>query len=204
MLQVVISGGQTGVDSGALKAAQDSAIHTGGWCPPGHLRSDGRIPGRFPLVETFTERSPDAPDVPRSLRTQWNVRDSDGTLILRPREFFWKRPPVPTDWSKELDTVERQKMQNKPAFPEEKHDADPGTDWTAACAVKYGRPLMIGGLGEALDADTVMKVAQWVNVLSIRVLNVAGPKEDDLIKRPVENQAYNLLIAVFRTLANPY
>lgn len=37
----------------------------------------------FPLKETALERSPDAPDVPRSQRTEWNVRDSDGTLVIR-------------------------------------------------------------------------------------------------------------------------
>ena len=43
------------------------------------------IPARFPLVETPRERSPAAPEVPRSQRTEWNVRDADATLILRPR-----------------------------------------------------------------------------------------------------------------------
>lgn len=40
------------------------------------------IPAEFPLRETPQERSPDALDVPRSQRTQWNVRDSDGTLVI--------------------------------------------------------------------------------------------------------------------------
>lgn len=59
-------------------------LAVGGWCPPGRAAEDGRIPDVFPLAETPAERSDDAPDVARSQRTAWNVRDADGTLILRP------------------------------------------------------------------------------------------------------------------------
>ena len=84
-LAKVISGGQTGVDQAALRAAQASGIATGGWCPPGRESEAGPILDRFPLQETPAERSPDAPHVPRSLRTEWNVRDADGALILTRR-----------------------------------------------------------------------------------------------------------------------
>jgi len=80
----VISGGQTGVDQGALRAAQAAGLVTGGWCPPGRASESGPIPGQFPLTETPKERSERAPEVPRSQRTEWNVRDSDATLILQP------------------------------------------------------------------------------------------------------------------------
>jgi putative molybdenum carrier protein len=81
-LAKVISGGQTGVDQAALRAAQACGLAIGGWCPPGRESEAGPIPDRFPLRETPAERSPDAPHVPRSLRTEWNVRDSDATLTL--------------------------------------------------------------------------------------------------------------------------
>lgn len=80
----VISGGQTGVDRAALRAAARCGLPCGGWCPPGRASESGPIPPEFPLRETPAERSPRAPDVPRSLRTEWNVRDSDATLLLRP------------------------------------------------------------------------------------------------------------------------
>jgi hypothetical protein len=83
-LRKVISGGQTGVDQAALAAAEEAGLAVGGWCPPGRVCEDGAIPARFPLVETPRERSPAAPEVPRSQRTEWNVRDADATLILRP------------------------------------------------------------------------------------------------------------------------
>lgn len=69
-----MSGGQTGVDRAALDAGSDLGIPVGGWCPRGRLAEDGRIPDAYPLVET--------PSRDYAERTEWNVRDSDGTLIL--------------------------------------------------------------------------------------------------------------------------
>ncbi len=74
MITKIISGGQTGVDRAALDAALNFGLDCGGWCPLGRLAEDGVIPNRYPLKET--------PSSTYSERTQWNVRDSDGTLIL--------------------------------------------------------------------------------------------------------------------------
>ena len=82
MLTRVISGGQTGVDQAALRVAASLGIVIGGWCPPDRLAENGPIPESFPLTPTPEDRSTTAPDIPRSQRTQWNVRDSDGTLVL--------------------------------------------------------------------------------------------------------------------------
>jgi hypothetical protein len=68
------SGGQTGVDRAALDIALELHLPCGGWCPRGRRAEDGRIPLRYPLQET------DSPLYP--VRTRWNVRDSDATLIL--------------------------------------------------------------------------------------------------------------------------
>ena len=75
-----MSGGQTGVDRGALEAALAFGLGCGGWCPRGRTAEDGPIDLRYPLQETPSSSYPQ--------RTEWNVRDSDGTLILtrgRPR-----------------------------------------------------------------------------------------------------------------------
>lgn len=82
-LQKIISGGQTGVDQAALSVALESGIECGGWCPPGRVCESGKIPVRFPLTETPYDRSEKAGDVPRSLRSEWNVRDADATLIIK-------------------------------------------------------------------------------------------------------------------------
>jgi len=75
-LQKIISGGQTGVDRAALDAALARGLSVGGWCPKGRRAEDGRIPGDYPLRET--------PSDEYAQRTAWNVRDSDGTLIIAP------------------------------------------------------------------------------------------------------------------------
>jgi len=70
----IISGGQTGVDRGALDAAIALGIPHGGWCPRGRTAEDGRIPDRYQLRET------DSADY--STRTEQNVLDSHATLVL--------------------------------------------------------------------------------------------------------------------------
>ena len=74
MIRQIVSGGQTGVDRGALDAALECGVPCGGWCPKGRRAEDGFISDRYPLKET------DSTDYRQ--RTEWNVRDSDGTLIL--------------------------------------------------------------------------------------------------------------------------
>jgi len=70
----VVSGGQTGVDRAALDAALGLGLKIGGWCPQGRRAEDGPIAPRYSLRET--------PDRDYPQRTEWNVRDSDATLIL--------------------------------------------------------------------------------------------------------------------------
>ncbi len=70
----IISGGQTGVDRAALDIALELHLPCGGWCPAGRSAEDGTIPDRYPLRET--------PSDDPALRTESNVRDTDGTLIL--------------------------------------------------------------------------------------------------------------------------
>jgi hypothetical protein len=74
VLKKIVSGGQTGVDRGALDAAIELEIDHGGWCPAGRRSERGRIPARYHLSETM-ERN-------YVVRTERNVVDSDGTLIL--------------------------------------------------------------------------------------------------------------------------
>ncbi len=43
-VQLIISGGQTGVDQGALWAAKQLKIDTGGWVPVGGMTTEGKNP----------------------------------------------------------------------------------------------------------------------------------------------------------------
>jgi hypothetical protein len=46
----IVSGGQTGVDRGALDAALAAGFPCGGWCPADRRAEDGPIPQRYPLT----------------------------------------------------------------------------------------------------------------------------------------------------------
>jgi hypothetical protein len=87
-IKKVISGGQTGVDIAALKVAQNLNIDTGGWAPPELQNEAGKIPAFYNLHPTPNEHSSEAPNIGRSQRTEWNVRDSDGTLVILPQKEF--------------------------------------------------------------------------------------------------------------------
>jgi hypothetical protein len=76
LVHKLLSGGQTGVDRAALDWALQRGVPCGGWCPHGRRAEDGAIDARYPLTETPGR------DYPQ--RTEWNVRDADGTLILVP------------------------------------------------------------------------------------------------------------------------
>lgn len=71
---MLVSGGQTGVDRAALDVAMERGIAAGGWCPAGRWAEDGPIAADYPLRET--------PSADPAQRTEWNVRDSHGTLLL--------------------------------------------------------------------------------------------------------------------------
>ena len=70
----IVSGGQTGVDQAALNVAIFLELPHGGWCPAGRRSEEGPIPDIYQLTEV--------PQKHYAARTEKNVLDSDGTLIL--------------------------------------------------------------------------------------------------------------------------
>ena len=73
-IEKIVSGGQTGADRAALDVAIRHGVKHGGWCPHGRRAEDGRISSRYALREL--------PGGGYRQRTEQNVIDSDGTLIL--------------------------------------------------------------------------------------------------------------------------
>ena len=70
----ITSGGQTGVDRAALDVAIFLELEHGGWCPRNRQAEDGAIPEIYLLKETA--------ESDYAIRTEKNVIDSQGTLIL--------------------------------------------------------------------------------------------------------------------------
>jgi len=74
MITKIVSGGQTGADIAALDVALQHGFPHGGWCPNGRKCYEGLLPAQYQLVET--------PSAGYLQRTEWNVRDHDGTVVF--------------------------------------------------------------------------------------------------------------------------
>lgn len=89
-LNKIISGGQTGVDRGALDAALVAGFACGGWCPADRAAEDGEIPERYPLTPLSSAKVSVKSEVRSArqvgeqnrARTLKNIQASDGTAIL--------------------------------------------------------------------------------------------------------------------------
>jgi len=74
LIEKIISGGQTGADLAALDVAIELNIPHGGWIPKGRKTEDGILHDKYHLKEMPTANYPE--------RTEKNLLDSDGTLII--------------------------------------------------------------------------------------------------------------------------
>jgi hypothetical protein len=74
VIEKIVSGGQTGSDRAGLDAAVQLEIPHGGWIPKGRKTEDGGLPEKYHLKEM--------PTGSYAARTEENVIDSDGTLIV--------------------------------------------------------------------------------------------------------------------------
>ena len=151
-LRKIVSGGQTGVDRAALDAAIFHDIPHGGWCPLGRRSEDGQIPVIYQLTETESRNY--------AVRTEQNVRDSDGTLILF--EDLLSR-----------GTELTARLTRKLGRPMLKVDISGFCEWD----------------DEKFDRE-VRAVAEWVQRENIGVLNVAGPRESSAIGIGFAAQAF--------------
>lgn len=138
-LSKVISGGQTGVDRAALEVALFLEIPHGGWCPKGRRAEDGPIPETFDLIETASFNY--------AIRTEKNVVQSDGTLILF-RNVITRGTGL---------TVKFAKRHQRPYLCIDLAEI-PDTD------------------ADATEAAS-QEILGWLTKENINVLNVAGPRE---------------------------
>ena len=73
-IQLIISGGQSGVDRAALDFSIKHSISHKGFCPANRWAEDGKIDPEYNLTETKSSET--------SIRTRKNVELADATLIL--------------------------------------------------------------------------------------------------------------------------
>src|SRR3954470_20126383 len=71
---IIISSGQTGAERAALDFALKHNIPHGGWSPKERAAADVPADTRYKLKETPSDENPH--------RSEWNVRDSDATVVF--------------------------------------------------------------------------------------------------------------------------
>ena len=169
----IISGGQTGVDRGALEAARDLGFPYGGLIPKGRraeaTKEDlaaGRREGIVPLEFDRMEVSPRKDYL---FRTEWNVAHSDATLVVARRGN-----PI----------TEGDKGCNDYLFlgPTNSDYLAGGTKRTVEFCRQHVRPYLIlfeGNVPRALDWLRALRAEQVAALGEGRpfLLNVAGPRE---------------------------
>ena len=128
------------MDRAVLDFCLENQMQICGWCPAGRKAEDGTIPTHYPLDELE--------GVGYGERTEANVRDSDGTLILH------------------LGNISG------------------GTQLTAECCRKLGKPSLSLNLRSVDKESQVEKLLEFMVSKKIRILNVAGPRASE------ESEAY--------------
>lgn len=164
LLETIVSGGQTGVDRAALDAAISVGMPISGWCPRGRRSEDGQIPEQYALKETVSRNY--------AVRTEWNIRDSDGTLIIAMKtltggtRLTWQ---LAKKHGKPCHVVHLRESSGEELF------SDQNSTTERCCAV-----------------------VEWIRKNRIRVLNVAGPRASS--HPEIHGEAQELVTLVLQRL----
>ncbi len=169
MIRKIISGGQTGADQAALDAAIKLGIPHGGWIPKGRLTEKGALPEKYKLTEM--------PDSSYASRTEQNVIDSNGTIIIshgpltegseytRQMAIKHHRPWLHIDLNK------------TPAFK----SANLISSWIKKNSIEI---LNVAGPRASKDSQIYSAVVKLVeSVHYLQLLKTSRPEEEDLRNR---------------------
>ena len=156
VLQKIISGGQTGADRAALDFAIEHGIPHGGWCPAGRKAEDGTIDVRYHMVET--------PSSNYLQRTEWNVRDSDGTAVF-------SIEPALTGGSKKTVTLAHKHKKPVLHLPRDGSSATPEQDLLRFIREHGIKVLNVAGPRASKEPE----IAAFVKAVLSRTIAIKGP-----------------------------
>lgn len=171
ILQKIVSGGQTGADIAALRAAKKLGLETGGYSTFGFVTTLGRDPelgSVYGLQEMPKARSLARAYISRSIK---NAQESDATLAFR------FSSSVGTD-----KTIGYCRIGRWCVSTEE-----------VATETSYRPVLVISSLEEEEFERNRKRLREFVRVNSVKVLNVAGHRASDSYPH-IEEQVEDFLI----------
>ena len=133
MVEVIISGGQTGADRAALDFALERGFEIQGYCPHGRRAEDGPLDDKYPLQETQSTAYPP--------RTRLNAQLADATVIFNGLPEYSSGTRTTIRYARE----HKKKFKVLRGFPNVAHDAAALRQW-----LKKHKPqkLNIAGNGE--------------------------------------------------------
>ena len=139
LIEKIVSGGQTGVDRGAIEAALEAGFPYGGLIPKGRLAEDGIVPEKFDQMEV-------APRKDYRFRTEWNVVHSDATLIISRGTWSYDvRREELTGGT--LRTKDFAVSHGKPRLVIFTQDIGKVVEWIAGLAAERGRGIVLNVAG---------------------------------------------------------
>jgi Circularly permutated YpsA SLOG family len=154
MLVKIISGGQTGADQAAWRAAEAYHIPTGGWMVEGFLTEDGPRPEfgeRYGAAELPADSDP--------ARTEQNVQDSDATL--------WFGETTTSGAQETVGACQRVGKPCMPVYPGASFQPSHVATWIAENKI---RTLNVAGNREGEEAG----IGDWVEAFLGQVLQQLG------------------------------
>lgn len=189
-LQRVISGGQTGADLGALEAAKEVGVETGGWTVPilTPLHNDKAYGltlinqtgggGRRTVAEGLIERS------------KRNVDMADGTIIFR------MCSSIGTD-----KTIAYCAKGRWPVGPPPPLLTIPDKLTTCVERRQYRRHMIVTDMPQDREEEVADAIVDFLRVNHVRILNVAGHRDDATAGMPnFQGRVRRVLVLAFRKL----
>jgi hypothetical protein len=175
MIKKIISGGQTGADRAALDVAIKLGIPHGGWVPKGRITEEEPLPEEYQMQEMTTASYPK--------RTEKNVLDSDGTLIISRG-----KPTGGSDYTREMTLKHKKQLLHV--------DLNQTTSFDAASLVnswiklRQIKILNVAGPRASKDPNVyvdVFRILEWAfKIYRIEDITPAKKTELDKIKEPAK------------------